>query len=83
MPNTPDDQKADELSARIREAEATGARAIVTPCQTCYQGLLNGLTETVSNMKIYHLNELLVQSICPEVAHAKVTTALAQQAALP
>jgi heterodisulfide reductase subunit D len=70
-------------AARIREAEATGAEAIVTPCQTCYQGLLNGLTETVSNMKVYHLNELLVQSICPEVAHAKVAAALAQQAALP
>jgi Fe-S oxidoreductase len=64
-------------AARIREAEATGARAIVTPCQTCYLGLLNGLEETASAMKVYHLNELLVRSICPEASHEAVATALA------
>jgi heterodisulfide reductase subunit D len=70
-------------AARIREAETTGAKAIVTPCQTCYQGLLNGLQETVSNMKVYHLNELLVRSICPEMAHEAVASALAHPAVLP
>jgi heterodisulfide reductase subunit D len=69
--------------ARIREAESTGAEAIVTPCQTCYQGLLNGLTETSSNMKVYHLNELLVRSLCPETAHETVEAAFAQPGALP
>jgi heterodisulfide reductase subunit D len=70
-------------AARIREAEATGARAVVTPCQTCYQGLLNGLQETDSNMKVYHLNELLVRSICPETAHESVLAALAKTGPLP
>jgi heterodisulfide reductase subunit D len=69
-------------AARIREAEATGAEAVVTPCQTCYQGLLNGLKETDSGMKVYHLNELLVRSICPETAHERVVAALAQTGAL-
>jgi len=64
-------------AARIREAEGTGTRAIVTPCQTCYLGLLNGLEETASAMKVYHLNELLVRSICPEASHEKVAAALA------
>ena len=70
-------------AARIREAESTGAEAVVTPCQTCYQGLLNGLKETDSDMKVYHLNELLVRSICPEAMHERVIAALAQTAALP
>jgi heterodisulfide reductase subunit D len=64
-------------AARIREAETTGAAGIVTPCQTCYLGLLNGLEETASAMKVYHLNELLVRSICPEASHEAVATALA------
>jgi len=68
-------------AARIREAEATGAEAIVTPCQTCYQGLLNGTKEAASGMKVYHLNELLVRSICPEVAHDAVEAALASPGA--
>ena len=49
----------------------------MTPCQTCYLGLLNGLEETASGMKVYHLNELLVRSICPEASHEKVAAALA------
>lgn len=64
-------------AARVREAEATGADAIVTPCQTCYLGLLNGVKEAGSGVKIFHLNELLVRSICPEVTHESVKIALA------
>jgi heterodisulfide reductase subunit D len=65
-------------AARVREAESTGAEAIVTPCQTCYQGLNNGVEEAGSGMKIFHLNELLVRSICPDVTHESVKTALAR-----
>ncbi len=65
-------------AARINEAESTGARAIVTPCQTCYLGLLNGEKETGSTMKILHLNELVIRSICPDVSYESVKTALAR-----
>ncbi len=65
-------------AARVREAEATGASAIVTPCQTCYLGLLNGEKAAGSSMEIWHLNELLVRSICPDVTHESVKTALAR-----
>jgi heterodisulfide reductase subunit D len=64
-------------AARIREAEETGADAIVTPCQTCLQGLLNGKKEASSKMHVLHLNELLVRSICPEITHEAVEKALA------
>lgn len=52
-------------AARVREAEQTGAEAIVTPCQTCCQGLSNGLQDITSAMKIYHLNEIVLRSVCP------------------
>jgi Fe-S oxidoreductase len=64
-------------AARVREAEATGAEAIVTPCQTCLQGLLNGKKEASSSMNVFHLNEVLVRSVCPEVTHQVVEAALA------
>jgi heterodisulfide reductase subunit D len=64
-------------AARVREAETTGAEAIVTPCQTCLQGLLNGKKETSSAMKVFHLNEVLVRSICPEATHQAIEAALA------
>ena len=64
-------------AARIREAETIGAKAIVTPCQTCYLGLLNGTKEASSSLRVLHLNELLVRSICPDVTHESVKTALA------
>ena len=56
---------------------ATDAEAIVTPCQTCLQGLLNGKKEASSAMKILHLNEVLVRSICPEATHQAIGAALA------
>jgi heterodisulfide reductase subunit D len=60
---------------RIREAESTGAQAVVTPCQTCYLGLLNGVEETASRMQVHHLNEILVRAVCPGVEHDKVKAA--------
>jgi heterodisulfide reductase subunit D len=59
-------------AARIRDARATGAQEVVTPCQTCYLGLLNGLEEESSGLEVHHLNELLVRSVCPEVTHRAV-----------
>ncbi len=61
--------------ARIREAESTGAQAVVTPCQTCQLGLLNGVEENSSTMKVYHLNDMLVRSVCPEVDSEAIKTA--------
>jgi len=58
--------------ARIREAESTGAEAIVTPCQTCSMGLQYGVEEISSAMKVYHLNEILIRSICPEVSAKEI-----------
>jgi heterodisulfide reductase subunit D len=63
---------------RIREAEATGAEAVVTPCQTCCIGLANGVAETGSQLAVLHLNELLARSVFPEVTRDRVISALAQ-----
>jgi len=65
-------------ASRIREAEATGAEAVVTPCQTCYKGLLNGVEQTSSRMQVLHLNELLIRSLCPEATGARITEAFAR-----
>jgi len=53
---------------RIREAEETGAQAIVTPCQTCCLGLMNGVKETGSSIRILHLNDVVTASVCPELS---------------
>jgi len=53
---------------RIRDAEATGAQAIVTPCQTCCLGLMNGLKETGSAIKVLHLNDVVTAAVCPEIS---------------
>ena len=62
--------------ARIHEAESTGTEAVVTPCQTCYQGLMYGVEETSSAMKIFHLNEMLIRSICPEISFSNIKASL-------
>ena len=62
---------------RIREAEQTGAQAIVTPCQTCCLGLMNGVKETGSSLGVLHLNDVVAAAVCPEVSAEKVTAALA------
>jgi heterodisulfide reductase subunit D len=64
---------------RIREAEETGAAAVVTPCQTCCMGLMNGVKETGSSLKVLHLNELLAQAVCPDVTPERVAAALAAE----
>lgn len=66
---------------RIREAESTGAEAIVTPCQTCYLGLLHGVEETGSSVGAYHLNEVLALSVCPEVTREEIMSAFVRAAA--
>ena len=62
---------------RIREAEGTGAEAIVTPCQTCCIGLANGVAETGSGLRVLHLNEVVARAVCPEITAEKVTAAIA------
>jgi len=55
---------------RIREAEETGAQAIVTPCQTCCLGLMNGVKETGSDVRVLHLNDVVAAAVCPEISAA-------------
>jgi len=62
----PDLQKKMSAS-RIMEAEAVGAEAVVTPCQTCLMGLTTGAAAADSSLGLFHLNEMLVRSICPEL----------------
>jgi heterodisulfide reductase subunit D len=62
---------------RIREAEAQGAAAIVTPCQTCCIGLANGVRERASALQVMHLNEVLARAVCPQITPQKVAAALA------
>jgi heterodisulfide reductase subunit D len=62
-------------AARIREAESSGAEAIVTPCQTCCLGLLHGVEKAASAMKVNHLNEILIRSVCPEASAAAIKAA--------
>jgi heterodisulfide reductase subunit D len=76
----PDTQRK-MAASRIREAEETGAEAVVTPCQTCYLGLLTGIDETASRIRLYHLNELLALSVCPELTREKIMTAFALEPA--
>jgi len=62
---------------RIREAEATGAQAIVTPCQTCCIGLGNGVKEAGSALRVLHLNDVLARAVCPEVTSENVLAGFA------
>ena len=62
-------------AARILEAESIGAQAVVTPCQTCCQGLLHGVEKAASAMKVHHLNEILIRSVCPEVSAGAIKSA--------
>ena len=67
-------------AGRIREAVSTGAEAIVTPCQTCSLGLMHGADEAGSDMKVHHLNELVVRSVCPEVTRDEILRAFVRAA---
>lgn len=44
---------------RIKEAEATGAEAIVTSCPFCFLNLRDGIKDSGSKLEIYELIELL------------------------
>lgn len=44
---------------RIKEAEATGAEAIVTSCPFCWLNLRDGIRESGSKLELYELIELL------------------------
>jgi Fe-S oxidoreductase len=67
-------------AARIKEAESVGADAVVTPCQTCYKGLVKGKNEISSDLQVLHLNELLARSVCPDVTAEKIMRAFEQLA---
>jgi Fe-S oxidoreductase len=48
---------------RIREAEATGAEALVTACPGCEQSFNNTIKENGSSLKVYDVVELLEQAV--------------------
>lgn len=48
---------------RIREAEATGAEYLTTPCPTCFSGLAGGADKVNSPLKVRHLAELAAESM--------------------
>jgi len=48
---------------RVRDAEATGAEYLTTPCPTCFSGLSGGAAKVQSPLKIVHLAELVSASM--------------------
>lgn len=50
-------------ASRIKEAEGTGASAVVTPCPTCYLGLCSGIAEENSTIKAFNLIEMVSYSV--------------------
>jgi Fe-S oxidoreductase len=64
-------------AARIRQAEETKVEAIVTPCQTCLMGLTIGAEAISSVLRVYHINEILVRSVCPEAGRERIGEAFA------
>jgi heterodisulfide reductase subunit D len=73
----PDLQKKMSAS-RIKEAETTGAEAVVTPCQTCLMGLTAGAAIASSSLQTFHLNEVLMRSLCPDITAENIVAALAK-----
>jgi Fe-S oxidoreductase len=71
----PDLQKKMSAS-RIKEAEASGAEAVVTPCQTCLIGLTWGVDAASSALRAFHLNELIMRSVCPDISAENIIAAL-------
>ncbi|MEM2134881.1 MAG: (Fe-S)-binding protein [Candidatus Freyarchaeota archaeon] len=49
----------DAVIERIKEAEATGAQAIVTSCPFCFLNIRDGIKATGSKLELYELIELL------------------------
>lgn len=54
----PDLQKQ-MAGARIKEAEATGATALVTPCPSCFQGLEAGIKYSHSSIEEWHFIQVI------------------------
>jgi Fe-S oxidoreductase len=48
---------------RIKEAESTGAAAIVTTCPWCVVNFSNAIKEKGSNLKVYDVIELLDRAL--------------------
>ena len=48
---------------RIQEAEDTGAQAITSACPFCSTNLQDAIKESVSNLKFYDINELLLMAL--------------------
>jgi len=44
---------------RIKDAEATGANYLTTPCPTCFSGLNGAALKNNSHLKLHHLAELV------------------------
>jgi Fe-S oxidoreductase len=74
----PDLQKKMSAS-RIKEAETTGAEAVVTPCQTCLMGLTIGAAETGSSLGLFHLSEMLARSLCPDITFETIIRGLGER----
>ena len=74
----PDLQKKMSAS-RIREAEAVGAEAVVTPCQTCLMGLTAGAAAASSYIRAFHLNEVLMRSLCPDIPAETIIRVLGER----
>lgn len=70
----PDIQKK-MSAARVRQAEETGAEAVVTPCQTCLMGLSAGAEAISSALNVYHITEMLVRSVCPDAGIGNIRKA--------
>lgn len=64
-------------AARVKEAEDTGAEVIITPCQTCQIGLTVGVEAISSRLRVYHMNEVLIRSVCPEACREHIERAFA------
>ncbi|HYQ48607.1 MAG TPA: (Fe-S)-binding protein, partial [Thermodesulfovibrionales bacterium] len=71
----PDLQKQMSKS-RIKEAEAAGAETVVTPCQTCLMGLTSGVEAASSPLRAFHLNELIMRSVCPDITAENIIAAI-------
>jgi heterodisulfide reductase subunit D len=74
----PDLQKKMSAS-RIKEAETAGAEAVVTPCQTCLMGLTAGASAVSSSLGLFHLNEMLIRSICPDITFETIIRELEER----
>ncbi len=48
---------------RIKDAEATGAEYLTTPCPTCFSGLSGGAAKAQSPIKVRHLAELVSEAM--------------------